>query len=51
MSDISVEKQQGHMYKVVVNVHERDVKSRRANTSPENLFTRENQRDYLESES
>lgn len=46
MADISIQQQVGHMYSVVVNVREDDVRLRTFSTSPENLFTTENNRDY-----
>lgn len=46
MADISIQQQEGHMYSVVVNVREDDVKLRTYSTTPSGLFTTENQRDY-----
>ena len=46
MADISIQQQVGHMYSVIVNVREDDVRLRTFSTTPSSLFTTENQRDY-----
>ena len=46
MADISIQQQVGHMYSVVVNVREDDVRLRTFSTTPSNLFSTENNRDY-----
>ena len=48
MADVSIQKVQGHMYSVVVNVREDDCKLRRNSTTPSALFTVEDRRDYDE---
>lgn len=48
MADISIQQQVGHMYSVVVNVREDDVRLRTFSTTPSSLFTAENNRDYDE---
>ena len=46
MADVSIQKMQGHMYSVVVNVREDDCKLRTNSTTPSALFTQEDRRDY-----
>lgn len=46
MADISIQQREGHMYDVIVNVREDDVRLRTNITSPQSLFTSENNRDY-----
>ena len=46
MADICIQQQEGHMYSVIVNVREDDVRLRTYSTDPASLFSAENQRDY-----
>lgn len=46
MADVCIQQQEGHMYSVIVNVREDDVKLRTFSTTPSTLFSTENQRDY-----
>lgn len=46
MADICIQQQEGHMYSVIVNVREDDVRLRTYSTDPSSLFSSENQRDY-----
>ena len=46
MASVTIQKREGHMYDVVVNVSEHDTKLRLYNVSAQALFTTENQRSY-----
>lgn len=48
MADIAIQKREGQMYDVVINVREDDTRLRSYSTSPASLFTAENTRDYDE---
>lgn len=46
MAEVTVQKNQGCMYDVIVNVREDDVRMRKTVATPSSLFTNENNRDY-----